>query len=67
MHDHAARSGAALTGRAEGGPEDAVDGEVEVGVVHHDDRVLAAELEVDVLQAFRRRLETSHAGLPSSR
>src|SRR4029079_2125515 len=43
--DDAARGGAALARRAERGPEDPVDGEIDVGVVHHDDRVLAAELE----------------------
>ena len=48
--DDAARGGAALAGRAEGRPEDPLDGEVEVGVVHDDDGVLAAELEVDVLE-----------------
>ena len=30
--------------------------EVEIGVVHDDDRVLAAELEVDVLEVLRGRL-----------
>src|SRR5205085_8603714 len=49
LDDDAARGGAALAGGAEGRPEDAVDGQVEVGVVEDDDRVLAAELEMDVL------------------
>ena len=50
VRDHAARRGAALAGRAERRPEDPLDREVDVGVVHDDDRVLAAELEVDVLE-----------------
>ncbi len=63
LRDHAARGGAALAGSAERRPEDALDGEVEVGVVEHDDRVLAAELEVDVLQAVGCVLRHLDAGL----
>ena len=63
LHDHARRRGAALAGRAERRPDDAVDREVDVGVVHDDDRVLAAELEVDVLQLVGRVLRDEHAGL----
>ena len=48
--DDAAGGRAPLARRAECGPEDSLDCEVEVGVVHDDDRVLAAQLEVDVLQ-----------------
>ncbi len=44
VDDHAARGRAALARGAESRPDDAVDGEVEIGVVHDDDRVLAAEL-----------------------
>ena len=54
-------------GGAERRPDDAVDREVEVGVVHDDDRVLAAELEVDVLEALGRSLEHLHAGLARAR
>ena len=54
-------------GGAERRPDDAVDGEVEVGVVHDDDRVLAAELEVDVLQTLGGSLEHLHAGLARAR
>src|SRR5919201_468834 len=50
VHDHAARGRTALAGGAERGPDDAVDREIEFGVVHDDDRVLAAEIEVDVLE-----------------
>ena len=53
VDDHAARRGAALAGGAERRPDDPVGGEVEVGVVHDDDRVLAAELEVDALEVVR--------------
>ena len=55
---------AALARGAERRPDDPVDREVEVGVVHHDDRVLAAELEVDVLEVVGGRLRsTVDAGL----
>ncbi len=63
MDDHAARRRAALARGAERRPDDAVDGEVEVSVVHDDDRVLAAELEMDVLEAFGRRFQHLHARL----
>ena len=63
VDDDAARRGAALTGGTERRPEDPVDREVEVGVVHDDDRVLAAELEVHVLEPLGRCLEHLHAGL----
>ena len=63
VHDHAARRRAALAGGAERRPDDALDGEVEVGVVHDDDPVLAAELEVDVLEAVRGGLRHEHARL----
>ena len=41
---------AALARRPEGGPDDAIRREVEVGVTEHDDPVLAAELEADPLE-----------------
>ena len=50
VHDHAARRSAALAGRPERRPHDALHREVEIGVVHDDDPVLATELEVDVLE-----------------
>ena len=64
MDDDAAGRGAALAGGAERRPDDAVDGEIEVGVVHDDDPVLAAELQVDVLEVLGGGLEHRDAGLP---
>ena len=63
LDDDPARGGAALTGGAERGPEDALDGEVEVGVVEDDHRVLAAELEMDVLERVGGHLRDADAGL----
>src|SRR5712671_4525885 len=42
--------GAALAGGAEAAPDGAVDGEVEIGVVHHDDYVLAAHFETAMFE-----------------
>ena len=67
MHDHAARRRAALAGGAEGRPDDPLDREVEVGVVHDDDPVLAAELEMDVLELVGGVLRHEHARLPRAR
>ena len=55
VRDHAAGGGAALAGGAERAPEDAFDGQVEIGVVHDDDGVLAAHLERDALVQLRAR------------
>src|SRR5207248_10114298 len=63
LDDDATRGGAALAGGAEGRPDDPVDGEVEVGVVEDDDGVLAAELEVDVLERVGRVPHHLDAGL----
>ena len=63
LDDHPARSGAALARGPERRPDDPLDGEVEIRVVEDDDRVLAAELEMDVLQALGGRLEDGDAGL----
>ena len=49
LQDQAARGRAALAGGAERAPEHAVEREVEVGVVQHDLRVLAAHLERQAL------------------
>ena len=63
MNDDATRRRAALPGRAERRPQDPVEREVEVGVVHDDDRVLATELEVDVLQPLGGGLEHLDTGV----
>ena len=55
LHDDAAGRGAALSGGAERAPESAFDGEVEVGVVEHDHRILAAEFERAMLEGLGRR------------
>ncbi len=48
--DQPRRRGAALAGGAEGAPERALDGQLDVGVVQHHDAVLAAELERHLLE-----------------
>ena len=63
VRDHAARRGAALAGGSERRPDDALDGQVEIRIVHDDDRVLAAELEVDVLEAVGAGLRDRDACL----
>ena len=63
VRDDARCGRAALAGRPERGPHDAFDREVEIGVVHDDDRVLAAQLEVHVLECLRPGLEHLHARL----
>ena len=67
MDDDAARRGAALARRPERRPEDPFEREIEIGVVHDDDRVLAPELEVDVLQSLGGGLEHLDAGLARPR
>ena len=67
MDDHAARRGAALARCPERRPGDTLDGQIEVGVVHHDDPVLAAELEVDVLEIVGCGLRDEDARLARPR
>ena len=59
LHDDAAGRGAALSGGAECAPEAAFNGEIEVGIVEHNHRILAAEFERAMLEtlgcALRRR------------
>ena len=50
-------------GGREDARDDALDGLVEVGVVEHDVRRLAAELERDGLEVARRQLVDLAAGL----
>ena len=50
LHDQARAGGAPLAGRAEAAPDRAVEHQIQVGVVHHDDGVLAAHLQRDALE-----------------
>src|ERR1051326_1612573 len=45
LHDYAACGGAALPRSAECTPQDAIESQVEIGVVQHNDRVFSAHLE----------------------
>ena len=58
VNDDAARRRAALAGRPEATPQAAFDGEVEIRIVHHHDDVLAAHLQVNLLE--RRRSFFGH-------
>src|ERR1041384_4848516 len=65
MNDEARRGGAPLAGGAEGAPEDSFERELEIGVLHHDLRVLPPHLEGHALPrpaADRKstRLNSSH-------
>ena len=54
LHDDAAGRGAALPRGAERAPEPAFNGEIEIRIVEHDHRVLAAEFQRTVFEALRR-------------
>ena len=54
LHNDAAGGGAALAGGTEAAPEAAFNGEVEIGIIEHDHRILAAQFERAVLKTFRR-------------
>ena len=56
VDDRGAERRAALAGRAVAAEQRALDREVDVGVVHHDHRVLAAELEARRLQVAAAQL-----------
>src|SRR5438132_1535170 len=56
VHDHGAERGAPLAGGPEAAEERALDGEIEVGVRHDHERILAAEFQA-------RRLEVAAAHL----
>src|SRR5947199_300433 len=66
QHDRAARRRAALPGGAERATRDGLGGLFEISVVHDDDRVLPAHLELDLAEALRSlRVEASpHRGRP---
>src|SRR5207344_1740245 len=53
VHDHAARRGAALAAGPEAAPEAAFHRQFQVGVVHDQDDVLAAHLEMHLLEGWR--------------
>ena len=53
--DQPRRGGAALAGGEEGAVDGAVDRDVEVGVVEHDERVLAAHLELELAHVLDAR------------
>ena len=63
VQDQPAGGGAALAGGAERAPEHALERQVEVGVVHHDHRVLAAHLERQPLVHPAADLADAGAGL----
>ncbi len=50
MENEPAGGGATLSGCAERTPQRALDGKIEIGIVHHDLGVLAAELKRDALE-----------------
>ncbi len=53
VHDQAPQRGAALAGRADGGKEGRPNCQIEVGIIHHDDRVVAAEFEDRAAESLR--------------
>ena len=54
LHDQARGRGAALAGGEEGAVDGAFDRDLQVGVVEHDERVLAAHLELHLLHRLGR-------------
>ena len=67
VDDRGAERRAALARRAEAAEQRALDREVDVGVVHHDHRVLAAELQARRLQCGGRTARRSWSRPRSSR
>src|SRR5580704_101013 len=55
MYGDAAGRGAALAGCAETAPDRAVDRQIEIGILHDDDDVLAAHLQAAMLESRRAR------------
>src|SRR5262249_53656065 len=64
LQEEAASSGASLARGADGAEEDGAEDEVGIGVVHHDDAVVAAEFEDGAAEPAGDRLRdvTSHFG-----
>src|SRR5690606_7572332 len=52
FHDEAGRSRTALAGRIKRSVDGAFDGGIEVGIVEHDERVLAAHFKLDLAGAL---------------
>ena len=67
VHEQARGRRAALAGRAERAPDRAVDGEIHVRVLHDEDRVLAAHLEVQPLERRSAGLRDPPADLGRAR
>ena len=61
VHDHRAERGAALARGAEAAEQRALGGQVELGVRHHHERVLAAELEAGRLHMAPAQLADPRA------
>src|SRR5215472_12978790 len=61
VHRDAARRGATLPRGAKPAPDGAVNGELQIRVVHHDDDVLAAHLQAAVFEIRRTRLRNDPA------
>ena len=67
VDDRRAQRRAALARRAEAAEQRALDGEVEVGVGHHDHRVLAAQLQARRLEVAPAQLADPRADLARAR
>src|SRR5450755_2638842 len=50
LYEEAANAGAALPGRTHRAEENSAHGEIEIGIIHHDDRVVAAEFQQSAAQ-----------------
>ena len=63
--DQARGGGAALAGREEGAVDGAFDRRLEVGVVEHDHRVLAAHFELELLHRARPQAAATLRPVPT--
>ena len=63
VHDHRAQRGAALARGPEAAEQRPLGGQVEVGVGHHDQRVLAAQLQAGRLHVAPAQLADARADL----
>ncbi|MCY1396344.1 hypothetical protein D9M71_113130 [compost metagenome] len=60
-HQHATGRGTHLPGVEEGATAGQVDGQVQIGLLQHQQRRLAAQFQADALHGFRRTLHHLHA------